>query len=145
MARRIAPLDAETKFAEDLTLTASDIVQMDAADRILKIGHGRQDFSLVVDVSALDIVSNDEKYTFLLQGSNAANMAAPLENLAIIELGATEVRAGGARDSVVGRYMVGVSNDVIGDWDYVHLNVIIAGTTPTITFSAWITKTGLGV
>lgn len=146
MARRIAPLDAETLFCEDLTLAASDVVQKDAADRILKIGRGRNDFSWVVDVSAIEIASNDEVYTFLLQGSNSATFASGIVNLAMLQLGATEVLLGGAGDSVVGRYMLGVANDMLADYDYVRLNVIIAGTIAVgITFSSWLTKTHVPV
>lgn len=144
MARRIAPLDAETLFIEDLTLAASDVVQKDAADRILTIGKGRADFAWVVDITAIEIASNDELYTFLLQGSNSSTFASGIVNLAMMQFGATEVLLGGAGDSVVGRYINGVSNDMLADYKYVRLNVIIAGAVATgITFSSWLTKTGV--
>jgi hypothetical protein len=142
MARRIAPLDVETLFAEDLTLAASDVVQKDAVDRVLTIGKGRSDFTWVVDVTGIEIASNDELYTFLLQGSNVANFASGIVNLGMMQFGATEVLLGGAGDSVIGRYMQSVSNDFLADYKYVRLNVIIAGTVATgITFSSWLTKT----
>jgi hypothetical protein len=142
MALRPAPLDAETKFCEGLTLAASDVVQLGGIDRILKIGKGRADMQLVVDVATIEIASNDELYTFLLQGCNTADFSTgspAIENLAMLQLGATEVRAGGARDSVIGRYQVPCSNDMVGDWTYVRLNVIISGSIATgIKFSSWL-------
>ena len=140
MATRYAPMDALTTFCEGMNLTASDVVAQSGTDVVLRIGAGWQDMVLVLDVTALDIVSNDESYTFLLQGSNGSNMAAPLENLAQVTLGATEVRPGGARDSVVGQYIIPCSTIMQAEYKYVRLNVIIAGTTPTITFDAWLTK-----
>lgn len=141
MARRIAPLDVETLFVEDLTATAS---AASVNNKILKIGRGQADMAWILDVSALDVSSADEKYTFLLQGCNTADFstgAPPIENLAVIELGAGAVRDGGARSSVVGRYRLGVANEVVGGWDYVRLRLVVAGTTPTITFSSWLTNT----
>lgn len=142
MARRAVPMDKETTFVEDLVAAAS-VATVGA--KILAVGAGRQDMTWVVDVAALDIASADEKYTFLLQGSNTSDFSGTKENLAVIELGAAAVRDGGARASVIGRYMAGVWNDIVGDWKYVRVNLIIAGTTPSITFSSWLSKTQLPV
>lgn len=140
MARRSAPMDKETTFVEDLVLTATAAT---LNNKILKVGKGRQDFTWVLQVDAIDIASNDESYRFILQGSNTADFSGTKENLGEIHLGAAAVRLGGARASVVGRYAQGLANDVVGDWDYVRVNAIVAGTTPSITVSSWITKNQL--
>lgn len=143
VGKRFAPLDDLTKFAEGLALTASDVVQRDSADYIIDVGAALQEFLWVVDVSNItDIANNNEVYSFLLQGSNSSTFASGIENLAIIQLGATEVRLGGAQDSVVGRYQSIVYNMQAGVvYKYLRLNVIIAGTVSTgVTFSSWLSK-----
>lgn len=139
MAKRYAPMDARTTFCEGKTLTASDVVSDGTNDIILDVGPGRQDFTFAVNVTSLDIASADEHYQFVLQGSNSSTFASGIENLAILDLGATASRLGGAIDSVAGRYLVEASNQAgATEYEYVRLNVLIAGTTPTITFDAWL-------
>lgn len=138
-ARRYYAFDALMYFIEDLTLTASDVIQEGGVDKVLDVGAGRVDGTMLIDVAALDIASNDELYTFRLQGSNVADFASGIENLATVDLGATEVRPGGAIDSLIGRREVPFSNAVNAvEYRYLRLNLIISGTTPTITFTSWL-------
>lgn len=140
MAQRYYPLDALTKFGEDVTLTATGNFQINAADVVLKIGKGRQDMSLVVDVAALDTSSGNELYDLLLQGCAAQNFSGAIENLAQIELGHTSVRTGGARTSPIGRYAIPVSNEILSEFEFVRLRLVAAGTTPSITCTAWLSE-----
>ncbi|WP_276200317.1 hypothetical protein [Chelatococcus sp. XZ-Ab1] len=140
MAKRYYPLDANTLFGEDVTMTATGNVQKGGVDAVFKIGKGRQDMSLVVDISAYDATTGDEGYTFLLQGSNAEDFSDDIENLAALEIGPAAVRTGGARTSPIGRYGIPVSNDLIDEFTYVRLRLIAAGTTPSITFTAWLSE-----
>lgn len=134
------PLDALTLFCEDLTLTASDVVQMASVDRILDLVGGKHDFLWIVDISAIKISANDELYDFLLQGAPADTFASGVENLAHLGVGATEVRLGGAKDSTIGKYIVPVSSYLLSQYRHVRLNVLTAGTSETITFSSWISR-----
>jgi hypothetical protein len=140
MAQRYYPLDALTKFGEDVTLTATGNFQINSADVVLKIGKGRQDMSLIVDVAALDVASGNELYDLLLQGCNAQDFSTAIENLAHIELGHTSVRKGGARTSPIGRYAIPVSNELLGEFEFVRLRLVAAGTTPSITCTAWLSE-----
>jgi hypothetical protein len=141
MAKRYTPLDALTKFCEDLTVTASGVVQKNSADVVLKIGAGRQEFAFVVDVELLDTASGNEKYEFVLQGCNLDTFSgSDIENLAIIAMGHTSVRLGGAKTSVPGRYVADVANDLLAEYTYVRLNVIVSGTTPSIKFTAFLSE-----
>jgi hypothetical protein len=141
MAQRYYPLDALTKFGEDVTMTATGNFQIAAADVVLKIGKGRQDMALVVDVSALDTASGDELYSLLLQGCSVNSFSGqPIENLAHLELGHTSVRKGGARTSPIGRYAIPVSNDLISEYEFVRLRLVAAGTSPSITCTAWLSE-----
>lgn len=141
MAKRYFPLDALTKFVEDATIVSSGVVQKNAADIVLKIGAGRQEFAFVVDVAAIDTTSGNEKYDFVLQGCNVDTFTgSDIENLATIAMGHTSVRLGGAKTSVPGRYAVDVANDLVAEYTYVRLNVIVSGTTPSITVTAYLTE-----
>lgn len=93
----------------------------------------------VIDVTAMDISSADEKYILIIQGSNSATFASGIENLAELDLGATASRNGGAKDSVVGRYELGFQNDQ-GDamYQYIRHYMVISGTTPSITHTCFI-------
>lgn len=123
--------------AAAVTATAAGTVG--GSDKILDVGNGRFEAVALVDVSALDIVSNNEEYDVLIQGSNSATFASGIENLAQLNLGATEVRQGGAQDSVVGRYELPFINQAVGTiYKYLRAYLVIAGTTPTITVRVWV-------
>lgn len=140
MAKRYYPLDALTLFGEDVTLTATGNFQKDAADVVLKIGKGRQDFALVADVSAIKVSAGNERYTLCLQGSDSEDFSTAIENLGVIDLGHTSVRFGGARTSTPGRYGFDLSNDILDEFEFVRLRLIAAGTSPSITLSAWLSE-----
>lgn len=143
MAKRYLPLDVTTLFATALTITASDVIPA-GQEGGFKIGKGRQDLWWVTDVIARDVASADELYRFLLQGCSVNTFTGqPIENLAMIEIGATAVRLGGAQTSPLGRYAVPISNEILqkfADFEFVRLNVLISGTTPSITFSSWLSE-----
>jgi len=145
MARRLAPFDTRTAFTSPtvpLVLAASDVVQIASADVVLDLGPKRTDCTLVLEIDSIEIASNDELYTFIVQGSTVeAFTAGTIRNLATIQFGATEVLPGAAADSIVGRYYVQFSTDLgpHEDLQYVRLNVIIAGSIATgIGFRAWV-------
>lgn len=139
MGQRIYNLDVLMQLADGAAaVTASAVSQVAAAAVSLQLGPGRFEGVLIIDVSALDIVSNDEAVTFLLQGS-ATSAFSTNEVLAQYTVGATEVRPGGAIDSVVGRYeipFVTEQHDTVYDW--VRLYALVAGTTPSVTYKAFI-------
>lgn len=141
MGQRVYNQDLELILADGAAaIIASGVTQVDGAAASKKVGPGRFEAVLIVDVSALDIVSNDERYHLILQGSNTSNFAAK-ESLAEYILGATEVRPGGAVDSVVGRYEIPFTteqHDTV--YDYIRLQVDVSGTTPSITLKAWIAE-----
>ena len=66
----------------------------------------------MVDVTALEIASNDEAYAIAVQGSDTADFSTgspKIEELAVLNLGAAEV-IGGNQDSTTGRYELPFSN-----------------------------------
>ena len=134
-------LDRNLMFAEDLVLVATANIQFAAADVIYQIGPGRMDAVLVINITAMDVTSADELYNFYLQGSDSATLASGVHILAHLQVGAAAVLLGGSTvASVIGRYEVPFQNVVAGTilLDYVRMRLIISGTTPTITFDAFI-------
>lgn len=97
---------------------------------------------LVVDVSAIEIASDTEFYRIIVQGSSSATFASNIQNLAELTLGATEVRPGGAIDSLVGRYILPFYNQQ-ADVRYQYLRVYtdVGGDIATgINYTAFIAR-----
>lgn len=141
MGQRVYNQDIELVLADGAAaITADGVTQVGGADATKKVGAGRFEAVLIVDVSAIDISSADEVYHLLLQGSNASNFSS-VETLAQLSLGATAARPGGAVNSVVGRYeipFITEQHDTV--YDYIRLYADVAGTTPSITLKAWIAE-----
>jgi len=83
---------------------------------------------MVVDVTAIEIATNDKGYRISLQGSSNADFSDTIEELAGVELGAAEV-LNGDQDNTVGRYIVPVRTERNGTvWPYVRVYTEVAGT-----------------
>ena len=127
---------------KDAGLVAADAAgQVDSEDVIANLGAGLVEGNLIVDVTAIEIASNDEKYAIKLQGSSKSDFADTIEDLAILELGAAEV-LGGDLDSDAGRYVVPFRTERNGvTYPYVRLYTDVSGTIATgINFSAFLSK-----
>lgn len=129
-----------------LSLKASAAVTTSAAGSlIVDLGPGEWEGYLDIDVTAMDIVSNDEKYDIILQGSPDAafGTAGNIVELMQFSLSAKEVKVSDSdKDDVIGHYVKPVKNL---DFDgtplrYMRIYTVVAGTTPTITYSAYLSK-----
>ena len=132
----------EELILKDAGLVAADAAaQVDSADQIVDLGAGLVEGHMIVDVTAIEIASNDEVYKISLQGSNSATFASGIEDLAILELGALEV-IGGDVDSTVGRYKVPFRTEKNGTvYRYARAYTDVAGTIATgINYSARLEK-----
>lgn len=139
MGQRTYTIDAELIFADGAAaVTADGASQVDGSAFSLDVGPARFEGVMLIDVSAIAIDGNDEKYQLTLQGSNTSDFSGAKENLAMLELGATEVRAGGAQDSTIGRYELPFCNeqdDVV--YQYLRLYNEVTGATVSITYHAF--------
>lgn len=138
--RRSYTLDAEL-IMKDAGLVAADAAATVAsAAKILDVGNGTFKGVLVVDVSAIEIASNDELYRIVVQGSSSSTFASDIQTLGMIALGATEVAPGGAIDSTTGRYEVFFTNQQNGvTYPYVRVYTDVSGTIATgINYKAFI-------
>lgn len=130
----------------DLVAKAAALVAADTAHTIVPVGDAVWKGALVVDVTAVEIASNDERYIIAVQGSTSATFASDVQNLAMIELGATEVRSGGAIDSLTGRYELLFINEQAGvTYPYIRAYTDVAGTIATgINWSGFFSRDVLG-
>lgn len=102
-----------------------------SAAKVANVGEGRVDARLVLDVTAIEVASNDELYSVAIQGSTSASFASGIEELAVVNLGAAEV-IGGDSDSTVGRYEIPFSNVKAGvTYPYLRVYTTVAGTVAT--------------
>ena len=125
-------------------ITSSAAATVGGSAKILDLGTGEVRGDLVMEVTALDIVSNDEIYDIVLQGSPDAafGTAGNIVELQAISLSAKEVkRTDCDRDDTTGRYCMPFSNQFAGtNYRYVRLYHVIAGTTPSINYFAVLAK-----
>jgi hypothetical protein len=121
-------------------ITASAQAQVGGVDKILDVGTGYVDADIVVDVTAMDVASGDEKYEIELQLSNSATFASGNVVKTVLKLGDSTVN-GASADSVIGRYVMCFNNEFNGTvYRYARLYTRVAGTTPSINYSAYVGK-----
>lgn len=121
-------------------VAASAAATVGGVAKVADVGSGMVKGTLVVDVSAIEVASNDELYSIAVQGSDVADFSTGspvIEELAVINLGASEV-LGGNFDSAAGRYSVPFTNK---NYPYLRVYTTVAGTVATgINFTAHLDK-----
>ena len=142
MGRRVFNFDAELELKDAGLVAASAAAQADDAAKIIDLGVGRFEGIVVFDLTAVEIASNNELYTALVQGSSSATFASDVQNLAQLDFGATEVRLGGAIDSLAGRYELAFTNEQKDlQYRYLRLWTVVAGTIATgINYTAFVSR-----
>jgi hypothetical protein len=131
--------DKDMQLADGGAITASAAAQVLGADKILDLGAGRLDGVAVVDISAIDTVTGDEKYELELQHSNSATFASGVVTGSTLKVGGTTAVPGNSAATGVGRFELPFCNELQGViYRYLRLYRRIAGTTPSITNTAWV-------
>jgi hypothetical protein len=147
MARFHYTFDADLELKDAGVIGSSAAAQVDSAAKVLDLGTGLVEGNIVVDVSALEIDSNDEVYEIVPQLTNTAAFAtataiqdAPLLNLSAKELKRTD----SDKDDTTGRYIIPFRNEVGGTvYRYLRLYTYVAGTIAGgggINYSAYLAK-----
>lgn len=122
-------------------ITADAAAQVGGSNRILDLGAARLDAKLIVDVSAIDVASADERYDVALQFSNSSTFASGVVGGASIALGAAAALPAESAASVIGRYEVPFSNEINGTtYRYCRAYTNVSGTTPSINYTAYIVQ-----
>lgn len=128
MGQRIYNIDAEMIFKDAGAIAASAAALVGGVAQIIAVGQARFEGVMIIDATAIEIASNDEEYQVIVQGSTSATFASDIQNLARMDFGATEVRDGGAVDSLAGRYELAFCNeqaDIV--YPYLRLYTLVAG------------------
>lgn len=134
-------LHSQFTYDDALELKAAGLVAASADGSIVDLGAGLVDGFLVVDMTACEIASGDERYTISLEGSNVAAMTSGSVCLAKKVFGNLVVPMDAAL-SASGRYVIPFRNEEGGTtFRYVRLSTLVAGTIATgINFSAFLAK-----
>lgn len=116
----------------DTILKAAGVIGASAAvATIVDVGDATMRGEIIIDVSAIEIASNDEIYDIVLQGSPDADFGTPgdIHDIASISLGAKEVkRTDSDKDDVAGRYVLPFTNFQYGTkFRYLRLYTAVAG------------------
>jgi len=132
-------------------LTASGYSQCGGADGLLDLGgnqgvtptqFARIDAACVIDITAIDEASSNETYQFDIMVSNdPAFGAGNIVNAGGIQVGkGASLRGPVAQaDSATGRIELLWTNQIAGTiYEYAKLYVTMAGTSPSITFNAFV-------
>lgn len=145
MGQRTFPYDNDLLLKDAGLVAATAAATVAGSAKVLDLGQARMEGTVVIDVSAIEIASNDEEYDIILQGSTTAGFTADtIQNLAQLNLGAKEVRQGLAGSTVIdseaGRYEMPFTNeqdDIV--YRYVRLVTVVAGSIASgINYKAFI-------
>ena len=141
----MANLYSQFTFDKELQLRADGaaITATETSSTILDLGAGLLDAYVVFDVTALDVTTGDESYKFMLEFSPDAAFGTAGNIRVVAQLhigGATATSPNGAADAI-GRFVLPFRNERNGTtYRYARLYTLIAGTSPSIDFGAFIAK-----
>lgn len=140
-----APFDAATelKDASSGAVTSSGAGTVASAAKVLTIGTatGITSMAWITDVDALDVSSGDEGYTLELQGSNDVTFASGVVILGRMSFGKAAAMNESA-DRGIGRQVKEVFNTLDGQNAFAYVRIFhrLVGTTPSITYRSFLTK-----
>lgn len=149
LPERALPYDANLVFASAQTLTSTGYVNNVVAQ--LDVGIGRFDGYWVLDISAMDLSSNDETYKLHLMGSNDQAWGnGNVELLAFRDFAAATagrqvatILPASYAVPITGRtatkFVIPITN-FMGAYVFRYLQcyLVAGGTTPSITLSSWL-------
>lgn len=133
--------DALLEMKDAGLVAASAAAQVDSAAKVLDMGTGVFEADVEIDVTALEIATNDEVYNICVQLSSSATFASDYVTAVKLELGASEV-INSDLDSTIGRYILSFNNEFNGAYyRYARIYTVVAGTIATgINYTAYAGK-----
>lgn len=133
--------DALMQFKDAGLVAASAAATVSSAAKTVNVGSGLFKGCMMLDVSALEIASNDEIYDIVVQGApTSAFTAADVVELAQLSLSAKEVkRTDSDHDDGAGRFKLYFDNENNGTfYPYVRVYTVVGGTVATgINYTAY--------
>lgn len=142
------PLDTANYLHDSAAKTATFAGEVSGAAKIIDLGVNKKFLQarLVLDLTALDLTTGDEAYTVQLQYSDntSFNDAGLVQSRVLFRFGAATASTSAGFDqffnTVAGRYDAIVESTYAGlQYRYLRLKTVLAGTSPSITFSAFLT------
>ena len=123
---------------------AAAITSTETGSIILDVGAAMFKGDLVINYSGLDVVTGDEAYTFMLEGSPDATFGTA-GNITVCAMqrigGATGATPVGTADPAAGTITIPFRNERNGVvYRYLRLYTLVAGTSPSIVFTAFLGK-----
>lgn len=121
---------------------ASAAAQVGGSNKILDMGAARFDGRVLVDVTACEVATGDEKYVIIVQGSSSATFATDVWNLGALPLGDSSVSLETVDTAATRHQEIAFCNEVNGTvFRYVRLYTQVVGTVATgINYTAWLVK-----
>jgi hypothetical protein len=135
-------LDVNLQLKDAGLVAADAAAQVSSAAKVLDFGQSRVDARVIVDVSVIEVDSNDERYFIRAQFSDD-DFAASIVGGTVLELGALEITDAEV-DTPVGRYELPFTNEINGvTYRYMRLFTAVEGTIAGgggINYTAWVVK-----
>lgn len=124
--------DLRLKDAGDVI--ADDAAQVGGVDKILDLGQSRVDGTVVVDITVIEVASNNEEYIIQTQFSDVSDFDTGSQVIVVgtcLHTGALELTKATA-DTAVGRYELPFTNELNGTiYRYMRLWTEVRGTIDT--------------
>lgn len=154
----VAPYDAQLAFTSAQVIAATGYLnnlnsgQIDFGGANPSSGAGRKEGLWVLDITAIDVVTGDESYTFHLFGSN--DVAFGNGNVEILQSQNFGGATGRSVATIVGASPAMPPTGLAGTicqfpfttlrqrivYRYVRCYLVVGGTTPTITVTSWLSR-----
>ena len=123
--------DYATRLKDTGLVAASAAATVGGAAQQLDLGAARVDARVIVDISAIEVATGDEKYEIEVQVSNTSGFGSGIFIAASAKLGDSSVSNESA-DTAVGRREIAFANEINGTtYRYVRVYTRIAGTIAT--------------
>ena len=137
--RKDATMDYNLRLKDTGTIAASAAAQVGGADKILDMGAARFDGRVIVDITACEVDTGNEKYQIMVQGSTAALFGSGVWNLAALVLGDSSVSLETVDTAATRHQEIAFCNEVNGVvYRWIRLYTFVAGTIASggINYSA---------
>jgi hypothetical protein len=122
--------DDDLLLQDEILITADVVGKVATVAKVLDLGQGRVDGRVIVDVTAINVDTNDERYFVRTQFSDD-DFAASIVGGTVLELGAAEITDAEV-DTPIGRYELPFTNEINGiTYRYMRLHNAIEGTVGT--------------
>jgi hypothetical protein len=127
-----ATFDYALRLKDAGVIAASAAAQVGGADKILDMGAQRFDGRVVVDITACETDTGNEKYQIMVQGSTSATFASGVWNLGALILGDSTVSLETVDTAATRHQEIAFCNEVNGVvYQYIRVYTFIAGTIAT--------------